>query len=109
MFFHFFDPMYFVFVGPAILLMLYAQFKVKSAYAAGMQIPAGSPAARRPATSSTRRVCKTSPSRKCPARFPTITIRGNAFCGSRPTCIAVARPLRWALPPMSRAMRCSTR
>jgi uncharacterized protein len=40
MFFHFFDPMYFVFVGPALLLMLYAQFKVKSAYAAGMQIPA---------------------------------------------------------------------
>jgi hypothetical protein len=29
-----------VFVGPAILLMLYAQYKVKSAYAAGLQIPA---------------------------------------------------------------------
>lgn len=40
MFFHFFDPVYFIFLGPAILLMLYAQFKVKSAYAAGMQIPA---------------------------------------------------------------------
>ncbi len=40
MFFHFFDPVYFVFVGPAILLMLYAKFKVNSAYAAGMQIPA---------------------------------------------------------------------
>lgn len=36
----FFDPMYFVFLAPAILLMLYAQYKVKSAYAAGMQIPA---------------------------------------------------------------------
>jgi Zn-dependent membrane protease YugP len=39
MFFHF-DPMYFVFLGPAILLMLYAQFRVKSAYARGMQVPA---------------------------------------------------------------------
>lgn len=28
-----FDPMYFVFVGPAILLALWAEFKVKSAYA----------------------------------------------------------------------------
>lgn len=31
--FFYFDPMYFVFVGPAILLALWAQFKVKSAYA----------------------------------------------------------------------------
>jgi hypothetical protein len=29
----FFDPMYFVYVGPAILLALWAQMKVKSAYA----------------------------------------------------------------------------
>lgn len=36
----FFDPMYFVFLLPAIALMLYAQFKVKSAYAAGMRVPA---------------------------------------------------------------------
>jgi Zn-dependent membrane protease YugP len=40
MFFHFFDPVYFIFVLPAIVLMLYAQFRVKSAYAAGMQVPA---------------------------------------------------------------------
>jgi Zn-dependent membrane protease YugP len=40
MFFHYFDPMYFVFIAPAIALMLYAQYRVKSAYAAGMQIPA---------------------------------------------------------------------
>jgi uncharacterized protein len=40
MFFHYFDPMYFVIVAPAIALMLYAQYRVKSAYAAGMQIPA---------------------------------------------------------------------
>jgi Zn-dependent membrane protease YugP len=40
MLFHFFDPMYFVFIAPAVLLMLYAQYRVKSAYAAGMQIPA---------------------------------------------------------------------
>jgi uncharacterized protein len=40
MLFHLLDPMYIVFVGPAILLMLYAQYKVKSAYAAGLQIPA---------------------------------------------------------------------
>ena len=31
--FYFFDPMYFVYVGPAILLALWAQWKVKSAYA----------------------------------------------------------------------------
>jgi uncharacterized protein len=40
MFFHWFDPMYFVFLAPAILLMMYAQFRVKSAYAMGMQVPA---------------------------------------------------------------------
>jgi uncharacterized protein len=36
----FFDPRYLLFVAPAILLMFYAQYKVKSAYAAGLQIPA---------------------------------------------------------------------
>jgi hypothetical protein len=36
----FFDPLYLLFVAPAIALMFYAQFKVKSAYAAGLQIPA---------------------------------------------------------------------
>jgi hypothetical protein len=36
----YFDPLYFVFVLPAVALMLFAQYKVKSAYAAGMQIPA---------------------------------------------------------------------
>jgi uncharacterized protein len=36
----FFDPRYLLFVAPAIFLMLYAQYKVKSAYAAGLQIPA---------------------------------------------------------------------
>ncbi len=40
MLFHLFDPMYFVFVAPALLLMLFAQFWVKRAYAVGMQIPA---------------------------------------------------------------------
>jgi Zn-dependent membrane protease YugP len=40
MFFHLFDPMYFVFVAPALLLMLFAQFWVQRAYAVGMQIPA---------------------------------------------------------------------
>ena len=29
----FFDPLYFVFAGPALLLALYAQYKVKSTYA----------------------------------------------------------------------------
>ena len=38
MFFHF-DPMYFVFLAPAFLLMIIAQFWVKRAYAVGMQIP----------------------------------------------------------------------
>jgi Zn-dependent membrane protease YugP len=34
----FFDPMYFVYVGPAILLALWAQVKVKSAYANASRI-----------------------------------------------------------------------
>ena len=36
----FFDPMYFVFIAPAGLLALWAQFRVKSAYAAAQQQPA---------------------------------------------------------------------
>src|SRR4051812_35550698 len=35
-----FDPIYFVYVLPAMILMVYAQFRIKSAYAAGLQIPA---------------------------------------------------------------------
>ncbi|MFN0197459.1 MAG: zinc metallopeptidase [Planctomycetaceae bacterium] len=34
----FFDPKYFIFLAPAIVLMVWAQFRVKSAYHAGMQI-----------------------------------------------------------------------
>ncbi len=37
-----FDPMYFVYLGPAILLGLWAQMKVKSAYARAGRIPASS-------------------------------------------------------------------
>jgi Zn-dependent membrane protease YugP len=40
--FYFFDPMYLVYVGPAILLAMWAQWKVKSAYAEAGQIPARS-------------------------------------------------------------------
>ena len=40
--FLFFDPMYFVIVGPAILLAMWAQWKVKSAYAEAGKIPARS-------------------------------------------------------------------
>jgi Zn-dependent membrane protease YugP len=36
----FFDPMYFVFVAPALLLALWAQMKVRSTYAAAQQEPA---------------------------------------------------------------------
>jgi hypothetical protein len=36
----FFDPLFLLVVAPAIALMFYAQHKVKSAYAAGLQIPA---------------------------------------------------------------------
>jgi Zn-dependent membrane protease YugP len=35
-----FDPRYFLFIAPALLLMLWAQWRVKSAYARGMQVPA---------------------------------------------------------------------
>lgn len=38
----FIDPMYFVFVGPAMLLALWAQWKVKSAYQRGSKIPSRS-------------------------------------------------------------------
>lgn len=40
--FFWFDPMYFVYVGPAILLALWAQMKVKSAFAYGNQYTARS-------------------------------------------------------------------
>jgi len=40
--FLFFDPKYFLYVGPAILLALWAQVKVKSAYAHASKIPARS-------------------------------------------------------------------
>ncbi len=36
----FFDPIYFVFIGPALLLGLWAQFRVKSTYAAASRQPA---------------------------------------------------------------------
>jgi len=36
----FFDPMYFLFIAPALLLALWAQFRVKATYAAAMQEPA---------------------------------------------------------------------
>lgn len=35
-----FDPYYFLYLSPALLLMLWAQWRVKSAYARGMQVPA---------------------------------------------------------------------
>lgn len=34
------DPMYFLFIAPAVLLMLWAQFRVKSTYAHAMQVDA---------------------------------------------------------------------
>jgi Zn-dependent membrane protease YugP len=35
----FFDPIYFVFLAPALLLSFWAQFRVKSAYHRGMEVP----------------------------------------------------------------------
>src|SRR5437870_12511197 len=48
----YFDPLYFVFLAPGILLALWAQFRVKSVYARASQIPSrsgvtGAEAARR--------------------------------------------------------------
>lgn len=46
----FFDPVYFVYLAPAILLALWAQMRVRSAYAVAQQVPApmtGAEAARR--------------------------------------------------------------
>jgi len=39
-YFGWFDPMYFVFVAPAIILMLWAQVRVKSAFRMGQRVPA---------------------------------------------------------------------
>lgn len=36
----FFDPMYFLWIAPALLLAAWAQFRVKSAYAVAQQVPA---------------------------------------------------------------------
>lgn len=36
----FFDPRYLLFVSPAILLMIWAQYRIKSAYGRGMKVPA---------------------------------------------------------------------
>lgn len=36
-----FDPMYFVYVSPAIILALWAQYRVKSTYHRAQQVPAG--------------------------------------------------------------------
>lgn len=35
-----FNPMYLLFISPALLLMFWAQYRVKSAYSRGMQLPA---------------------------------------------------------------------
>jgi Zn-dependent membrane protease YugP len=35
----FFDPMYYVFLAPALLLMLWAQWRIKHAYSQAMQVP----------------------------------------------------------------------
>lgn len=37
--FGFWNPMYMLFIAPAVLLMLWAQYRVKSAYSRAMQIP----------------------------------------------------------------------
>jgi Zn-dependent membrane protease YugP len=47
---YFFDPVYFLFLAPALLLAVWAQFRVRSAYAEAQQVPApmsGAEAARR--------------------------------------------------------------
>lgn len=36
----FFDPLYFLFIAPAFLLMLWAQMRVKMTYARGLKVPA---------------------------------------------------------------------
>jgi Zn-dependent membrane protease YugP len=37
---YFFNPMYFLYISPALLLMAWAQWRVKSSYARAMQMPA---------------------------------------------------------------------
>ncbi|MCY2968913.1 MAG: zinc metallopeptidase [Planctomycetota bacterium] len=39
--FHFFNPYYMLYVSPAIILMLWAQWRIKSTYASGMNVRAG--------------------------------------------------------------------
>ncbi|HET6882967.1 MAG TPA: zinc metallopeptidase [Pirellulales bacterium] len=48
--FYVFDPVYLLYLAPALLLAFWAQFRVKSAYAEAQQVPApmtGAEAARR--------------------------------------------------------------
>lgn len=40
MFFHAFDPMYFLFIAPAVLLGMWAQFRIHSTYAQAQKMPA---------------------------------------------------------------------
>ena len=37
----FFNPVYLLYVSPALLLMMWAQFRIRSAYSRGMEVPAG--------------------------------------------------------------------
>jgi len=52
----FFDPLYFLFLAPALLLAMWAQFRVHSAYAKAQEQPANLSGPPPPDTFSTRPV-----------------------------------------------------
>ncbi|MCA8995665.1 MAG: zinc metallopeptidase [Planctomycetaceae bacterium] len=41
-----FDPLYFIILAPALLLMMWAQWRIRSAYSQGMEVPTGMSGAR---------------------------------------------------------------
>jgi uncharacterized protein len=97
MFFHF-DPMYFVFLAPAFLLMMIAQFWVKRAYASGMQIPArlsGAAAARYILDEAG---CQDVAIEEVPGvmsdhydpRTRVLRLSSDVYCGRTATCVGIA-------------------
>lgn len=95
------DPLYFVFLAPGMLLALWAQYRVQSAYARASTLPAASGATgrRRP-----KRSCTAARSAACASSRPrgccrTITSPGSGCCDSAPTSSPAVRSPRWGSPP----------
>ncbi len=105
--FMFLDGMYFLYIAPALLLGIWAQFRVSSTYRVAQQQPAalsGAAAARHILDSDGLQdvAIEEIPGRLTDHYDPT-----QECCGSAPISIAARRWPRWASPPTSRAMPCN--